>query len=90
MPKGNPLKYRTDAPTYRGAHYRVATKRGPARHRSCAACSNDAAEWAYVKGTDPNERVGFPNKTFRTALFSPNPDYYVPLCVPCHRTADAR
>jgi len=89
MAQSSYLRYRTDAPTYRGAHYRVTTKRGPAREHFCAECNGNAAEWAYLGG-DPNERVGFPDMTGRTAKFSPNPDYYVPMCRPCHRRADAR
>ena len=69
--------------SYRGAHWRVAKARGPARDHPCASCGRPAAEWAYAGPhpaplTDPHGRA-----------YSLDPRHYVPRCRPCHAAADA-
>ena len=71
---------------YRGAHMRVWRARGKADQYTCE-CGAQAQQWAY-DNTDPDEKVGTSNGV--TVLYSTNPDRYAPLCIPCHRTHDAR
>lgn len=67
---------------YSGAHGRVRRKRGSAKRFTCIQCGNQAEEWAYDHN-DPDE-----HQDDRGLAYSSNPDYYKPMCVPCHRAFD--
>jgi hypothetical protein len=70
--------------TYAAAHLRVVRERGDAAAHRCARCPSPADEWAYDH-TDSRELlddVGRP--------YSLNPNFYLPLCRPCHRRFDAQ
>lgn len=80
-----PKEQRTDL-TYFGAHGRVKQVFGSATKYKCVLCGADASEWAY-DGTDPSERAGEANGY--PVVFSVWPEFYMPLCHPCHRAKDA-
>lgn len=72
--------------TYRAAHSRISRLWGEASNYPCIECCSPANEWAY-DGTDPEEnqediRGQWP------VVFSPWPEFYMPLCFPCHRLRD--
>ena len=82
-----PKSLRSDL-TYRGAHSRVRATFGAATKYPCVRCENTADEWAY-DGTDPTER----NELIRGVYpvkYSVWPEFYMPMCFPCHRMFDAR
>lgn len=84
-PKGlNRLKGGKDC-SYHNAHQRVYARYGPAKKLNCAHCWEDiqAEEWAYNHKDKLYEKfqVG-------KGWFSPDPDYYIPLCKGCHRKLD--
>lgn len=86
-PKGTWVKAKVG---YAGAHYRVKSVNGPAKEHRCAECKKKKAEeWAYVGG-DPDELVElrYPKGVPREIAYSVNPDYYRPLCKPCHARVD--
>lgn len=72
--------------SYRGAHERVRSLFGTASYYLCVKCGAEASEWAY-DGTDQSERDErmldkYPVK------YSVWPEFYMPLCFPCHRAMD--
>lgn len=74
-----------DIASYVGAHQRVYAKRGPASEHACSYCPAQAAEWAYDH-LDPDEKMG--KTAGRPAVFSIDPDHYLPMCKPCHTRFD--
>lgn len=72
---------------YRSAHTRVVRLWGKAAQYPCVSCGGPAEEWAY-DGADPDELVG--GQGCCTELrYSPDPEFYMPLCKPCHRHRDS-
>lgn len=74
-----------DDATYGSAHNRLRQQRGPAGDHPCQHCGRMAAHWAYDHQC-PDERTGTDHG--RPAVYSLNPDHYMPLCVRCHRHFD--
>jgi len=75
--------------SYSGAHRRVTRARGPASSYPCALqCGKMAKHWAY-NGNDPNQLYG-PTASGSPyfVFYSPDPQYYDPLCATCHRRTD--
>lgn len=81
-----PKELRSDL-TYSGAHGRVKYFFGPANLNPCVMCGGGAAEWAY-DGTDPDELFELVNGKW-PVVYSAWPEFYMPLCHPCHRQKDA-
>jgi|SRR5215203_2042707 len=81
-----PKEQRADL-TYFGAHGRVKALFGSARAQSCVSCDAPAKEWAY-DGTDPTELSGTVGAGY-PVTYSVWPEFYMPLCFPCHRAKDA-
>ncbi len=73
--------------TYFGAHGRVKNTFGSATQYKCVQCSRPAAEWAY-DGTDESEITGLVSGKW-PVTYSVWPEFYMPLCFPCHRAKDA-
>jgi hypothetical protein len=75
---------------YAGAHYRVKVAKGRAKDHLCEECGKPAEEWAYMNG-DPEELTELrrPKGIPRLVAYSVHPEYYRPLCKPCHARADA-
>ena len=71
---------------YHAAHKRVRDVRGHARRYECIKCSAEAQHWAYQHGS-PRELVGL-SGAGTYSPYSPEPDDYSPMCVPCHRLYD--
>ena len=80
----NPM-WKAAGVSYSGAHVRVRSTYGPARHHTCA-CGDRADEWAYLGG-DPGENSQPWGGSI--ACFGTNPEYYEAMCLPCHRRFDA-
>ena len=85
---------RTQSPeeySYRRAHTAVAWQFGIADLYPCVECGSPAAEWAY-DGTDPSQKtqmvrikgVEYP------VTYSVWPEFYMPMCIPCHRWMDSQ
>lgn len=72
--------------TYFGAHGRVKRQLGPAGDNPCVKCGAAAKEWAY-DGTDPSELSGVAAGEY-PVTYSAWPEFYMPLCHPCHRLMD--
>jgi hypothetical protein len=71
-----------DEVTYARTHQRLAKALGPASQHLCQNdCGRQAQQWAYDHG-DPDERTAWEGP------YSVNFDYYVALCIPCHRKMD--
>ena len=70
---------------YKNAHLRVKRARGVPSNYPCAHCSAPAHDWAYDH-TDPAPLIG----EHRGSLlkYSGDPNYYIPLCTPCHKKFD--
>ena len=66
--------------TYSAVHKWLVRHYGPAASLPCWNCGQPAQWWAYDR-TDPNEVIG--PKTYST-----DPEYYLPLCGPCHYALD--
>lgn len=81
-----PKELRTDL-TYFGAHGRVKAQLGPANLNPCIECGSRAEEWAY-DGTDPTARSGLVGEGW-PVTYSVWPEFYKPMCRPCHRLMDA-
>jgi hypothetical protein len=82
-----PRTTRTDL-TYFGAHGRVKSVFGSATKYCCVFCGGKANEWAY-DGTDESELNGFVTDNKWPVTYSVWPEFYMPLCHPCHRKMDA-
>lgn len=74
-----------ERPTYAAAHKRIRKILGRASQHECYRCGNRAREWAYDH-SDPNEQRG--SVQGYAVAYSLDPDYYVPLCIDCHRALD--
>ena len=80
-----PKELRADL-TYYGAHGRVKAFFGSATKYLCISCGASADEWSY-DGTDPSELEGMVSLsgTVFPVTYSVWPEFYAPLCIPCHR-----
>lgn len=83
-----PKQLRTDI-QYRAAHGRVRQFFGSASKFRCLKCGNWANEWAY-DGTDPTALTGLVNvqRQDYPVTYSVWPEFYMPMCFPCHRALD--
>lgn len=72
--------------SYRAAHARVARAFGLANIQQCISCGDQAREWAY-DGTDPDELFELVRGEWPVS-YSAWPEFYMPLCFPCHRAKD--
>lgn len=80
--------YGTDQCGYAAAHRRLRYDKGKASNYVCE-CGAPAQEWAYLHGSA--KELTEQRKIFgKLALvaYSPDPDDYAPMCIPCHRTLD--
>jgi hypothetical protein len=77
-----------DAVSYDGAHWRVIRSRGSATAYICDQCKRQADDWAY-NHKDPNPLTGY-HKNGSLMTYSGDPEYYIPLCTPCHLGWDAQ
>lgn len=77
----NPLW--NDEAGYHAIHNRMRRAKGLASTHSCENCGEPAAHWAYTH-EDPDERLD----PIVGCYYSPNPDFYVPLCHSCHVRTD--
>lgn len=70
--------------TYDAVHFRVKTRRGPARQYPCVGpdCHRQAAQWAYTHG-DPDEK-----SSPEGWLYSLDINRYAPMCRFCHKALD--
>lgn len=76
------------ATTYNAAHTRISSLWGSASRYPCVSvnCSGMAEEWAY-DGTDPTHL--FEEQTGGSHChYSLWPEFYAPMCRPCHRARD--
>lgn len=69
---------------YRAAHRRISVAKGRADALTCVDCSGKASDWSYDH-SDPEEKC-----SENGLRYSPNPDYYVARCRPCHKKFDKR
>lgn len=81
-PEAGSPRWTGDGVGYVGAHQRVRKAKGPASLHSCSHCSGPARHWAY-DGLDVREK-----QDTRGRPYSPWPEHYMPLCVPCHKRFD--
>lgn len=70
---------------YTAAHDRVRRLHGSASEHPCSQCGDAAYHWAYDH-SDPHELVQVINGS--ACPYSPDPDRYRPMCVPCHKEYD--
>jgi hypothetical protein len=70
---------------YWKVHRAVKDIHGPAKLHDCAFCSRDAHDWAY-NHRDSNEGVA----KYNSCAYSNDPNFYIPLCRPCHRRFDKK
>ncbi|QDH93642.1 hypothetical protein SEA_LILHOMIEP_68 [Mycobacterium phage LilhomieP] len=73
--------------TSTGAHQRVRRLWGSASLYPCATCGGPAKDWAY-DGTDPTHYYEQGRKAW--SHFSRWPEFYMPMCKPCHSNHDRR
>lgn len=71
---------------YKGAHARVRIAFGKAADNACVVCGGAADEWAY-DGTDETARTQYIDGRW-PVTYSAWPEFYMPLCYPCHRAKD--
>jgi len=77
-----------DDVTISGAHSRCKSLWGSASSHPCITCGNPARDWAY-DGTDPEQKYdcrGSSRGNYQ--YYSPWPEFYMPLCVRCHKSRD--
>lgn len=72
---------------YYSAHNRVKALWGKATNYLCVDCGLPASQWAY-DGTDPDER--FQEVHGYEISYSPWPEFYMPMCISCHKFRDGR
>jgi hypothetical protein len=72
-----------DQISYRTAHNRVVTQRGPARTHACIDCGEPAEHWSY-DGMDSNEQFD----PAHGCPYSADVTHYVPRCARCHMRVD--
>lgn len=77
--------------SYDSAHYRCKRLWGSASNYPCVGCGEKSREWAY-DGTDPTELVGLSDgrdhKGGVPMRYSLWPEFYKPMCRPCHAEFD--
>ena len=78
------VAWKGDNVSYAGAHDRVETSRGKAGGHLCEFCGVAARDWAF------NHESAKGPILYGDRPYSPNPNDYIPLCVPCHRKWDAK
>lgn len=71
---------------YYAAHDRVKYHLGPAKGNRCIDCGTRAGHWAY-DGTDPTELIS-ERAGSAGCRYSLYPEFYMPMCVSCHRLHD--
>lgn len=71
---------------YGAAHARTRKQFGPAHKNPCVYCGKPADEYAY-DGADPSEVSAFIDGKW-PVVYSVWPEFYMPLCFPCHRAKD--
>lgn len=74
--------------TYEATHQRVSALWGSASQYRCIKCGNPAREWAY-DGTDPGQLTGPIRRMSGLYYYSQWPEFYMPMCIRCHRVMDA-
>ncbi|MFF5020550.1 hypothetical protein [Micrococcus luteus] len=79
----NSRSWRGDRITYAGAHERTIYRMGPADRYRCALCPGRAREWSLLA------EAAAVHLSPAGLRYSTDPEDYTPLCVPCHRAADA-
>jgi len=87
--KARGLRMRRDDVSYFAAHQRIYRTRGRAAAQVCQ-CGAPAQEWSYDH-SDPREMHGTVDCGRGPACltYSLDPQHYIAVCVPCHRTLDA-
>ncbi len=86
-------RWQGDDISYKSAHRRISSRRGPAREHPCIICDGEAHAWAYRGGSDKEltQEAG-PGHRFKKAdgilRYSPDPDDYDPMCWSCHARKD--
>jgi hypothetical protein len=68
---------------YHIIHKYVRTTRGSASSYACVSCRSQAQEWAY-NYQDPDDFL-----TTVDLMASRRPEFYEPMCKPCHRKYDS-
>jgi hypothetical protein len=76
-----------DEVSYIGVHMRCRRLWGPAHLFPCVQCGDQAKHWAY-DGTDPAALQGIVASAKTPLTWSRYPEFYMPLCVSCHRCYD--
>jgi hypothetical protein len=82
-PKDQHPNWVGESVSYRAAHTRIATERGPASSYECIDCGSPAQHWSY-DNSDPHERT---EPTLGTP-YSLDTSHYDPRCVRCHSLFD--
>jgi hypothetical protein len=83
------VRPKREVPSYDAIHLRLAGAWGSASQYDCVKCGKTAREWAY-DGTDPSQLIGTTGKTVASPMYySQWPEFYMPMCVRCHRKMDA-
>jgi hypothetical protein len=77
------------AVSYTVAHKRVKSHFGSAKQYPCVNCGGISRDWAY-DGTDPTQILGTNHSSLRKRMswYSRYPEYYMPMCQPCHNIRD--
>lgn len=86
--RGTPYRKSGANVTYGQAHRRASALWGPAKAYPCIKCGRVAGQWAY-DGTDPTELMTLTRKAGSAYLYSEWPEFYMPMCVKCHRARDS-
>ena len=85
---GNPntVLFGTDNITYKGAHDRVRSQRGPAKYQLCQHCEAPAEQWAYNHNSERERTQEILDRNGKPTVvaYSPNPTDYLSLCHVCH------
>jgi hypothetical protein len=73
--------------SYQAAHTRIRALWGRASQYPCTHCgvTSTHAQWAY-DGSDPDELTS--TQWGQPMSYSMWPEYYLPLCRPCHKAQD--
>lgn len=81
---GKPGRHLRDDVDYFTAHRRVSNVRGKASRHLCS-CGRNAQQWAY-NHKDAHQKVGIVGGV--ETPYSTDPEFYNPMCVPCHKRFD--
>jgi hypothetical protein len=87
MAKSKVSKYHHDHCGYKGAHGRVRKMWGSASQYDCIRCEGEAESWAYDHA-DPQEKCELERFPDGGKPYSVWPEFYVPMCWPCHTLFD--